>query len=179
MLAFQKPLSKGYSVTGRPAWWLLGLCHWKGYFVFQTCMSDNLATWKYRNVSGVLWSEEPRHHSASGMMKRGLAGMFSLPVCLSPSYESYFCSFSYRCHLPLFRYGNGFHGGDNRTKDCALCISTYTIDGNAGIQGSREPRESSYWFPLINCWTLLAGLSPLEKPVLLHIYHWLWHPSVG
>lgn len=116
--------------------------------------------WKYRNASSVLWSEEPRHHSASGVMKWGLAEIFSLPVFLSPSYESSFCSFSYWCPLPLFGYGNGFHGGNNHTKDCAFCVSAYTIEGNVGIQRSGEPRESSYWFPLTNCWTLRAGLSP-------------------
>lgn len=70
-------------------------------------------------------------------MKWGLTEIFSLPVFISQSYETFFCSFSYWCHLLLFGYGNGFHGGDNRTKGRAFCISTYTIEGNEGIRGSQ------------------------------------------
>lgn len=71
-------------------------------------------------------------------MKWGSAEILSLTLFLLPSYESYFCSFSYRCHLPLFGYSNGFHGVDNRTKDCAFCLSTYTVEGSAECRGAES-----------------------------------------
>lgn len=103
-------------------------------------------------------------------MKWGLTEIFSLPAFISQSYETFFCSFSYWCHLPLFGYGNGFHGGDNRTKGHAFCISTYTIEGNEGIQGSQGRALIDF---------LSQTTEPLERPVLPHTSHCLGHPSVG
>lgn len=81
--------------------------------------------------------EEPRHHSASTVMKWGLAVIFCLPVLLSPSCGSCFCSFSYRCHLPQFTAVMAFAGGGG-TKDCTLCMSTEAMEGNvAGPSAGR------------------------------------------
>lgn len=81
-----------------------------------------------------LMLEEPRHHCASTVMKWGLAVVFCSPVFLSPSRGSYFCSFSYRCHLPVFPSVMAFTGGDG-TKDCTLCISREAMEGNAAGLG--------------------------------------------
>lgn len=101
-----------------------------------------------------LMLEQPRHHSAPTVMKWGLAVVFCLPVFLSPSCGSYFCSFSYRCHLPLFGCCNGFHGGWWHKG----LHSLHKYRGHGGKCGGAG--ESSHWFPLTGCWTLRAALSP-------------------
>lgn len=147
----------------RSVCWWLGLWHWKGCLGFQAHISGNLATWKCKNTSGVVRSEEPRHRFKPGMMKWGLAQIFGLSVFILWSYESSFCGVSYRCHLLLFRYCNVCRGGNNRTECRAFCISTYAVGRNAGRKGREETRASSYWFPPADCWMLRAGPNPWRK----------------
>lgn len=100
--------------------------------------------------------QEPRHHSASRVMKWGLAVLFCLPVFVSPSCGSFSCSFSYRSHLPEFSCCNGFGWGWLHKG----LHSLHEHRGHGGKCGRAQCRESSHWFPLTGCWMLCAALGP-------------------